>query len=41
LAIVVVGAMIATLFLTRYLTPVLYSYYGSREPHESAGDMAH
>ncbi len=41
LAIVVVGSMIATLFLTRYLTPVLYSYYGQREPHESAGDLAH
>jgi heavy metal efflux system protein len=41
LAIVVVGSMIATLFLTRYLTPVLYSFYGDRTPHESAGDMAH
>ncbi len=41
LAIVVVGSMITTLFITRYLTPVLYSFYGSREPHESAGDMAH
>jgi cobalt-zinc-cadmium resistance protein CzcA len=27
LAIVVVGAMLITLFLTRYLMPVLYSYF--------------
>jgi cobalt-zinc-cadmium resistance protein CzcA len=32
LAIVVVGSMITTLFLTRYLMPVLYSFYGKREP---------
>ena len=32
LAIVVVGSMITTLFLTRYLMPVLYSFYGHREP---------
>ena len=32
LAIVVVGGMLVTLFLTRYLMPVLYSFYGSREP---------
>src|SRR5439155_13184221 len=32
LAIVVVGGMITTLFLTRYLMPVLYSFYGHREP---------
>ena len=31
LAIVVVGGMIATLFLTRYLMPVLYCFYGHRE----------
>jgi heavy metal efflux system protein len=30
LAIVVVGGMITTLFLTRYLMPVLYSFYGHR-----------
>jgi cobalt-zinc-cadmium resistance protein CzcA len=30
LAIVVVGGMLTTLFLTRYLMPVLYSYYGHR-----------
>jgi cobalt-zinc-cadmium resistance protein CzcA len=40
LAIVVVGSMITTLFLTRYLMPVLYSFYGEREPPD-AGGMAH
>jgi cobalt-zinc-cadmium resistance protein CzcA len=41
LAIVVVGGMIMTLFLTRYLMPVLYSFYGHREPPEGSGDLAH
>ncbi|HEV3145521.1 MAG TPA: efflux RND transporter permease subunit, partial [Gemmataceae bacterium] len=41
LAIVVVGGMLTTLFLTRYLMPVLYSLYGHREPPEGAGSMAH
>jgi cobalt-zinc-cadmium resistance protein CzcA len=41
LAIVVVSGMIATLFLTRYLMPVLYSFYGHREPPEGSGDLAH
>jgi cobalt-zinc-cadmium resistance protein CzcA len=41
LAIVVVGGMLATLFLTRYLMPVLYSFYGHREPNVAAGHMAH
>jgi len=41
LAIVVVGGMITTLFLTRYLMPVLYSFYGHREPPAAAGHMAH
>ncbi len=41
LAIVVVGGMVTTLFLTRYLMPVLYSFYGHREPPEGAGGMAH
>jgi cobalt-zinc-cadmium resistance protein CzcA len=41
LAIVVVGGMLTTLFLTRYLMPVLYSFYGHREPPKSAGSMAH
>jgi cobalt-zinc-cadmium resistance protein CzcA len=40
LAIVVVCGMITTLFLTRYLMPVLYSFYGHREPPEGAG-LAH
>jgi cobalt-zinc-cadmium resistance protein CzcA len=41
LAIVVVGGMVTTLFLTRYLMPVLYSFYGHREPPSSAGGLAH
>jgi heavy metal efflux system protein len=41
LAIVVVGGMISTLLLTRYLMPVLYSLYGHREPPAGAGGMAH
>jgi cobalt-zinc-cadmium resistance protein CzcA len=41
LAIVVVGGMITTLFLTRYLMPVLYSFYGHRPPPVSAGSLAH
>jgi cobalt-zinc-cadmium resistance protein CzcA len=41
LAIVVVGGMLTTLFLTRYLMPVLYSYYGSRTPPKNASSMAH
>jgi cobalt-zinc-cadmium resistance protein CzcA len=41
LAIVVVGGMITTLLLTRYLMPVLYSFYGHREPPAGAGNMAH
>lgn len=41
LAIVVVGSMITTLFLTRYLMPVLYSFYGNRQPIEGASDMEH
>ena len=37
LAIVVVGAMLCTLFLTRYLMPVLYSLLpGPRGPRRSA-----
>jgi cobalt-zinc-cadmium resistance protein CzcA len=42
LAIVVVGGMITTLFLTRYLMPVLYSFYGHRElpAAEGAGVQA-
>jgi cobalt-zinc-cadmium resistance protein CzcA len=41
LAIVVVGGMISTLFLTRYLMPVLYSFYGHREPTARSGGLAH
>jgi cobalt-zinc-cadmium resistance protein CzcA len=41
LAIVVVGGMITTLLLTRYLMPILYSFYGHREPPAQAGGMAH
>jgi len=41
LAIVVVGGMIATLFLTRYLMPILYSYYGNREPNEASSSLVH
>jgi cobalt-zinc-cadmium resistance protein CzcA len=41
LAIVVVGGMGTTLFLTRYLMPVLYTFYGHREPPAGGGSMAH
>ena len=40
LAIVVVGGMTVTLLMTRYLMPVLYTFYGHREPPNAAG-MAH
>jgi cobalt-zinc-cadmium resistance protein CzcA len=41
LAIVVVGGMIMTLLLNRYLMPVLYSLYGHREPPAEASRIAH
>jgi cobalt-zinc-cadmium resistance protein CzcA len=41
LAIVVVGGMVMTLLLNRYLMPVLYSFYGHREPHKGSGSLAH
>ena len=41
LAIVVVGGMLTTLLLTRYLMPVLYSFYGHREPPADAARMSH
>jgi heavy metal efflux system protein len=41
LAIVVVGSMITTLFLTRYLMPVLYSFYGQREPPDGTNNLGH
>jgi cobalt-zinc-cadmium resistance protein CzcA len=40
LAIVVVGGMIMMLLLMN-LIPVLYSFYGHREPPAGAGDLAH
>jgi heavy metal efflux system protein len=33
--------MITTLFLTRYLMPVLYTFYGDREPPAGASGLAH
>jgi cobalt-zinc-cadmium resistance protein CzcA len=41
LAIVVVGGMTMTLFLDRYLMPVLYSFYGHRQPPAGAANLAH
>jgi cobalt-zinc-cadmium resistance protein CzcA len=41
LAIVVVGGMIMTLVLNRYLMPVMYSFYGHREPPAVNRGMAH
>ena len=41
LAIVVVGGMATTLFLTQYLMPVLYSFYGHREPPAKTAIGAH
>ncbi|HUE17994.1 MAG TPA: efflux RND transporter permease subunit [Planctomycetaceae bacterium] len=41
LAIVVVGGMALTLFVDRYLMPVLYSFYGNRKPPERSSGMAH
>lgn len=41
LAIVVVGGMTTMLLLTRYLTPVLYSFYGHREPPRKTHVTAH
>jgi cobalt-zinc-cadmium resistance protein CzcA len=41
LAIVVVGGMIMTLLLNRYLMPVLYSLYGHRQPAGGAQGLAH
>ncbi len=40
LAVVVVGGMLATL-LCMNLVPILYSFYGNREPPAGAGSMAH
>ena len=41
LAVVVVGGMLMTLVLNRYLMPVLYSLYGDREPPKGGSSMAH
>jgi cobalt-zinc-cadmium resistance protein CzcA len=41
LAIVVVGGMLMTLLLNRYLMPVLYSFYGQREPLADTARLAH
>jgi cobalt-zinc-cadmium resistance protein CzcA len=41
LAIVVVFGMFTALFLTRYLMPVLYSFYGHREPPADATSLSH
>jgi cobalt-zinc-cadmium resistance protein CzcA len=41
LAIVVVGRMATMLLLTRFLTPVLYSFYGHRQPPKEVGSLAH
>ncbi len=41
LAIVVVGGMAMMLLLTRYLAPVLYSFYGHREPPAVSAHIAH
>jgi len=41
LAIVVVGGMITILVLTRCLMPVLYTFYGHREPLADTSHMAH
>jgi cobalt-zinc-cadmium resistance protein CzcA len=38
LAIVVVGAMLCTLFLTRYMMPILYSYFPGPRGHLSGED---
>jgi cobalt-zinc-cadmium resistance protein CzcA len=41
LAIVVVGGMLMTLAVNRYLMPVLYSCYGHRQPPGQVPDLAH
>jgi cobalt-zinc-cadmium resistance protein CzcA len=40
LAIVVVGGMLCTILMFN-LIPLLYSFYGHREPPAGTGDMAH
>ena len=41
LAIVIVFGMAMSLLLTPYLMPVLYSFYGHREPPEGAAGLSH
>jgi cobalt-zinc-cadmium resistance protein CzcA len=41
LAIVVVGGMLVTLLLNRYLMPVLYSLYGDRAPDKKVSSVTH
>jgi cobalt-zinc-cadmium resistance protein CzcA len=41
LAIVVVGGMLLALLFNRYLLPVLYSFYGHREPPARAETLTH
>jgi len=41
LAIVVIGGMVVTLVLATVIIPVLYSFYGNREPPKEAGHLAH
>ena len=41
LSIVVVGGMVFTVVLTRFLMPVLYSFYGHRKPPADASSMSH
>jgi cobalt-zinc-cadmium resistance protein CzcA len=41
LAIVVIGGLVTTLAIARYLMPVLYSFYGHREPPTGTSSMAH
>jgi cobalt-zinc-cadmium resistance protein CzcA len=41
LAVVVVGGMLSTLLLTVFLMPILYSFYGHREPPTGGAHLSH
>ena len=41
LAIVVVSGMLLALLLNRYLMPLLYSFYGDRQPPAEVSELAH
>jgi cobalt-zinc-cadmium resistance protein CzcA len=41
LAIVVVGAMLCTLFLTRYMMPILYSYFPAPRGEGGGAESEH